>query len=68
MLHAFDYQVGSGGALPGYGDLIFDQAGNIYGTTMYEEGPNYGYGVVYELKPKSGGGYTESPVYVFSRK
>ena len=67
VLQAFDNQAGSAGALPGNGDLIFNQAGNIYGTTVYEEGPNYGYGVVYELMPKSGGGYTESPVYVFSQ-
>jgi len=41
------------------GDLVFDQAGNIYGTT-YLPG-----GVVYELTP-SGGGWTESVLYSFS--
>ena len=32
MLHQFENI--DDGATPGYGDLIFDQAGNIYGTTM----------------------------------
>src|SRR5271157_394855 len=53
------------GAYPGYtnGDLIFDQAGKIYGTT--ENGGSHSYGVVYELTP-SGSGWTESVLYNFS--
>jgi uncharacterized repeat protein (TIGR03803 family) len=37
------------GAHPGYGDLIWDQQGNIYGTTTI--GGKEEYGVVYELMP-----------------
>ena len=44
------------------GDLLFDQAGNIYGTTQY--GGANDNGVVYELTP-SGGSWTESVLYSF---
>jgi len=53
------------GSGPGYGDLVFDQAGNLYGTTIY--GGNNQDGVVYELSP-SGGGWTESVLYSFTGK
>ena len=49
--------------LPGYADLIFDQAGNIYGTTA-EQGAN-NKGAVYELSP-SGEGWTERVIYSFT--
>ena len=55
------FQGGSDGAIPGYGDLLFDRAGNIYGTTR----AGGTQGVVYELTP-SGSGYTESVLYGFS--
>jgi len=51
------------GANPGYGDLTFDRAGNIYGTTYF--GGNTAYGVVYELAP-SNGSWTESAIYHFT--
>lgn len=65
VLHSF--AGGSDGAAPGYGDLTFDQAGNIYGTTI--DGGNsscdgYGCGIVYELSP-SHGGWTEAVLYTF---
>jgi uncharacterized repeat protein (TIGR03803 family) len=53
---------GGDGYQPGSGDLIFDQAGNVYDTT-YEGGATNG-GVVYELTP-SNGGWTESVLYNF---
>jgi uncharacterized repeat protein (TIGR03803 family) len=59
------FQGATDGANPGGGDLLFDQAGNIYGTTT-SGGNSTGNGVVYELTPRSGGGYTESPLYAFS--
>jgi uncharacterized repeat protein (TIGR03803 family) len=37
--------------------LIFDASGNLYGTT--QSGGIYGYGTVFELLPKPGGGWTE---------
>jgi uncharacterized repeat protein (TIGR03803 family) len=50
------------GRNPSYGDLTFDQAGNIYGTTEY--GGDMGHGVVFELSP-SDGGWTESVLWNF---
>ena len=60
VLYAFK---GADGAFPKYGDLLFDQAGNIYGTT-HDGGPSF-FGTVYELTP-SGSGYTESVLYSFA--
>ena len=42
--------------------LTADSAGNLYGTT-YSGG--LGYGTVFELSPKSGGGWTETVLYGF---
>jgi uncharacterized repeat protein (TIGR03803 family) len=59
---------GSDGANP-VGGLVFDQAGNIYGTTQfggnYQGCSLYGCGTVYELKP-SGSGWTKSIIYSFN--
>jgi len=49
VLHAL--QCGSEGEWP-YGGLIFDQAGNLYGTTAYEGSGNGG--TVFELTPSIG--------------
>jgi uncharacterized repeat protein (TIGR03803 family) len=48
------------GEFPFFGDLVFDQAGNLYGTTI--EGGSNGQGVVYELSP-SAGGWAEVVIY-----
>jgi len=56
------------GQQPGFGDLIWDQQGNIYGTTVYGGAPDCGFsgcGIVYELT-LSGNGYTENVIYNFS--
>ncbi len=53
---------GVDGGNPGYGDLVFDQAGNIYGTT--EWGGSANRGVVYKLS-LSGGGWTETVLHSF---
>ena len=37
------------GQNPGYGPLIFDAAGNLYGTTL--AGGPLGYGTVYKIRP-----------------
>lgn len=58
VLHSFTG--GTDGANPTYGDLAFDQAGNLYGTTPF--GGSHGCGVVYELSP-SGNSWAESIVY-----
>jgi len=61
VLHNF--QAGADGANPGYGDLLFDQAHNIYGTTI-QGGAPHNAGTAYKLTP-SGSGYTESIIYGF---
>lgn len=62
QLYTFDGFQYSGGAFPGYGDLIWDQQGNIYGTT--HDGGTTNLGVVYELTP-SGNSWQENVVYSF---
>ena len=63
VLHSF-----AGGSADGfepYAGLISDSAGNLYGTAAYE-GPG-GQGIVYQLKPPSGGGtWTENILWPFS--
>lgn len=51
------------GQSPGFCDLVFDQAGNIYGTT--QGGGLYNWGTVFKLKP-SNGGWVESVLYSFT--
>ncbi len=46
------------------GGLIFDAAGNLYGTTVL--GGAYGYGTVFELSPVGGGGWTETVLHSFN--
>jgi len=57
-----DFGSGTDGTKPYRGDLIWDQQGNIYGTTL--DGGAAGYGTVYELTP-SGNGYSESVLHNF---
>ena len=59
----YDFGSGTDGRAPAGGDLIWNQQGNLYGTTFY--GGTSGAGTVYELTP-SGNGYTESILYSFS--
>ncbi len=55
---------GFGEGSPSYADtLVFDQAGNIYGTTPNDGA--YGYGVVFKLT-QSGGSWTESVLWNFT--
>ncbi len=75
------YAFGANGYFPGYGDTVFDAAGNIYNTTMEGgDGPRcfgggcgslyqcfgVGCGTVYELTP-SGNGWTEKVLHSFTR-
>ena len=46
------------------GTLVFDTAGNLYGTT-FEGGAN-GEGTVYELSPSAGGGWTQKVLHSFT--
>ena len=72
VLYAFQ-GVGSAGVKDGLdptGGLVFDAAGNIYGTT-YEGGTSTacaslpGCGTVFELSPKGDGSWTETVLYSF---
>jgi uncharacterized repeat protein (TIGR03803 family) len=60
VLHSFN---NADGANP-YASLISDHAGNLYGTTY--AGGAYGYGAVFELRPKSGGGWAERVLHSFN--
>jgi len=61
LLHAFT-GANDDGANPGNGDLIFDSAGTIYGTT--EAGGATNLGTAYKLTP-SQGGWEESVFFSF---
>jgi uncharacterized repeat protein (TIGR03803 family) len=68
ILHNFFY-LSSDGTAPHAG-LVFDSAGNLYGTT-YGGGANSGGstspgGTVYELSPSTGGAWTYQLLYSFS--
>jgi uncharacterized repeat protein (TIGR03803 family) len=54
---------GADGGQPGFGDLLFDSAGNIYGTTT--AGGAFNDGVVFKLI-KSNGSWMESVLYSFT--
>ena len=58
----YNFNFDPGGVDPGYGDLVFDQAGNIYGTAFNSSGGN---GVVFKLT-RSGSGWTESVLWHFT--
>jgi uncharacterized repeat protein (TIGR03803 family) len=65
VLHSFTG--GTDGEYPELSPLMFDSAGNLYGTTYYggSFGCGYGCGVVYELTPK-GKRWKESVLYSFT--
>ena len=58
-IHAF---TGSDGANPA-SNLVWDSAGNLYGTTV--QGGRYNEGVVFELKPTASGRWKETVLYNF---
>lgn len=46
------------------GSLLLDQAGNLYGATIY--GGTHNFGVVYKLSPQSDGSWTETILHSFN--
>jgi uncharacterized repeat protein (TIGR03803 family) len=62
VLHSFN-TTGNGGYAP-YSSLIFDAAGNLYGTTQI--GGVHAQGTVFELMPRAGGGWTEKVLHTFN--
>jgi uncharacterized repeat protein (TIGR03803 family) len=63
VLHSFD---SADGAYPA-SVLLFDQTGNLYGTTREggNSGCGTGCGVLFELSPHSDGSWTEAVLYEF---
>jgi uncharacterized repeat protein (TIGR03803 family) len=59
----YSFTGGVDGANPFYAGVIFDSAGNLYGTTV--GGGTLGFGTVFELSP-SGSGWSESVLYSFA--
>jgi uncharacterized repeat protein (TIGR03803 family) len=55
---------GADGDDPSLGGVIFDDAGNLYGTTRL--GGTYGAGTVFKLTPNSDGRWTESVLHNFT--
>jgi uncharacterized repeat protein (TIGR03803 family) len=62
ILHAFN---GNDGLFPS-GGLIFDGAGNLYGTTRSGGKNSCDCGTIYKLTPDSRGGWTHSILYSFT--
>jgi uncharacterized repeat protein (TIGR03803 family) len=60
VLHTF---IGTTGGVPSAG-LIFDTAGNLYGTTA--EGGTHGYGSVFELVPGANGKWAYKGIHSFN--
>jgi uncharacterized repeat protein (TIGR03803 family) len=62
VLHSFNLKDG----YDPYSGVIFDQAGNLYGTTFYggsQACENNGCGVVFKLTPNGDGTWTEQALY-----
>jgi uncharacterized repeat protein (TIGR03803 family) len=60
---AFSFGSASDEVFP-LGDLVFDSAGNIFGTTGF--GGSHGQGTVFELSPTTGGAWTLFTLYNFA--
>jgi uncharacterized repeat protein (TIGR03803 family) len=64
-LHSFTQGAdGAEGAQGPEGPLLFDAAGNLYGTTP-SGGNNFNPGVAFELSPANSGGWTLTPLFTF---
>jgi uncharacterized repeat protein (TIGR03803 family) len=59
----YGFTGGTDGAAPAFGDVVFDGAGDLYGTTQF--GGTFSSGTVFELTP-SGSGWKENILYSFT--
>jgi uncharacterized repeat protein (TIGR02543 family) len=59
----YNFGNGSADGMNPYAALVFDNSGNLYGTTV--GGGTNGGGTVFELSPNPSGGWTESVLYNF---
>ena len=59
----YNFQPGTDASHPWAG-VIFDQSGNLWGTTV--AGGTFGKGTIYQLIPSGGGSWTENIVYNFT--
>jgi uncharacterized repeat protein (TIGR03803 family) len=60
----YNFSGSSGDPRLPYAGLVFDKAGNLYGTTEF--GGTSNHGTVFELTPASDGGWSESVLYNFT--
>jgi hypothetical protein len=60
----YNFQNLADGSFP-FGGLVFDAAGNLYGTNT--GGGTYNAGVAFELSPASGNSWTFTPLYSFGQ-
>src|SRR5580698_1414607 len=56
------------GYWPSPGNMVFDAAGNLYGTTQFGGSAGFAYGTIFELTPpaEAGGNWTETILYNFT--
>jgi uncharacterized repeat protein (TIGR03803 family) len=64
VIHSFPGTKGNTDGQNPVGGLVFDSAGNLWGST--QGGGSVGDGTVFELTPNSDGTYTESTLYSFT--
>ena len=62
VLHSFDQTDGSE---PGYGRLVFDASGDLYGTTPFGGPSNWG--TAFKLTPRKDGKWIETVLHFFDR-
>ncbi len=58
----WQFGCGSDGANPGFGDVVWDRKGSMYGTTT--QGGDFGSGTLFQMQP-SGNSWTESIIWSF---
>jgi uncharacterized repeat protein (TIGR03803 family) len=65
VLYTFGAPVSTGNGLTGpVSSLVFDRAGNLYGTTVGDD--RLGYGTVFELSRNGSGGWNETVLHTFT--